>query len=133
LKKQGKTMTTTQRHFLPARVVVMPNVEKTRKNHDHHPVRIFDFFAPAHKKNQGIFHIFLPRMVLTLASRNLRRGHHVDIRLDSIKYACFIDVQALVGFQVLMLVVWILKSSLQNRIGFLAGFEAPLGLPGHRG
>jgi len=40
--------------------------------------------------NQGIFNIWLPRMILTLASQNLRRGHRVDIRLDSIKYACFI-------------------------------------------
>jgi len=36
--------------ILPARVVVMPNVEKTRKNHDHHPAAFFARPGGGHAK-----------------------------------------------------------------------------------
>ena len=35
------------------------------------------------------FGVLLPRMILMLASQNLRGGHHVDVRRDSIKHTCF--------------------------------------------
>ena len=114
LQKPKQTMTTTQWHFLPGRVVYIPNVAKAKANHIHHPVAFFartggghpkccksqgkpytppsahfPFFCVSSQRKIMVFLCFSPSHDSHAGSQNLRRGHHVDIRLDSIKHTCF--------------------------------------------